>query len=211
MTFPRDRMSTIKQTFQENGLDPNGLSTTLTLEYESLDSILLEVLVDVKYLTSLLNTVSPGLTMDVNTFLEIIISISSRLIAYRPLQHFKQISNIDAVLHIGLTICVVTSFLQLNERQLLRYDLVTLRFKEVLDVSSDNVADELLLWLVIMGGIWTSDESWLIPRIRTLAERLGIYAWEEARALIRELPWIGVLHDEPGHAFWNRALRNPST
>lgn len=208
--FFRDRMSKVRENFKSRGLNFDIISAPQAIQPNGLDSALYEIFVDVRYLTTLLNSTLPGPVLDVNTFLEMIISVCSRLIRYHPLQDFRQISSLDAVYHIGLIIFMMTSFLQLDGRQILKYDLVALRLKEVLDGNLDGLNDELLLWLVVMGGIWASggsDGAWLIPRTRELAGRLRIDHWVDARRIISRLPWIKVLHDEGGCALWKQVYQ----
>jgi hypothetical protein len=207
MLFYRDRISEVRRTFESKGLDFDKIAPVSSIQQDELDPTLYEILVDVRCLTSLLNTISPGLILDTNSFLEIIISICSRLIRYHPLQDYKQISSQDAVYHTGLTIFMMTSFLQLDGRQILRYDLVTKRLKEVLSEASDEVEDSLALWFMIIGGIWLSggsDGEWLAPRIRDLAEKMGFDAWSDVLKIVRQYPWIGILHDEPGSQLWSK-------
>jgi hypothetical protein len=210
MLFFRDRMSKVRHTFESKGLNLDLISAPSLVRHDRLDLTLHEILLDARRLTSILNSISPGLILDCNTFLEMIISICSRLIRYHPLQDFKQISSMEAVYHIGLTIFMMTSFLQLDGRQILRYDLVTLRLKETLDDDLEELDDDLVLWLMIIGGIWTlggTDGAWLIPRIRKLAGRLGIDVWADVLNVVSRFPWIGVLHDEAGREVWKRVYQ----
>jgi hypothetical protein len=203
-------MSTVRENFKSTGLNFDIIFAPQATQPNGLDPVLYEILVDVRYLTSLLNSTLPGFVLNVNTFLEMIISVCSRLIRYHPLQDFKQISSLDAVYHIGLIIFMMTSFLQLDGRQILKYDLVALRLKEVLDGNLDGLDDELVLWLVVMGGIWASggsDGAWLIPRTRELAGRLRIDHWADARRIMSRLPWIEVPHDEECRTLWEQVYQ----
>jgi hypothetical protein len=210
--FFRDRMFEIRNAFKSKGINLDQMPTASTVQKNGLDHTLHEILLDVKYLASLLNSISPGLILDTNTLLEIVISILSRLIRYHPLQDFKQISSIDAMYHIGLTIFMMTSFLQLGGRQILRYDLVALRLKEVLDGELKEADDDLVLWLMVIGGIWTSGSTngvWLNERTRELAERMGIDTWADAVRIVDRYPWIEALHEKVGLAFWSQVCQGP--
>jgi hypothetical protein len=199
-------MSEVRNTLAATGFSLDRVSAASAIRHTGLNPNLHEVLLDVISLTSLFNNIPADRTLDIDTFHEILVSILSRLIRFRPLQSSKQESNIEAAYHIGLTVFMMTSFLQYDRRRILEYELVSLCLKDVLDSGLDEHDGDLVIWLIFIGGIWTSGDSdgrWLVSRVRRLVRRLGINSWAEVHSSVREFPWINALHDRPGRAVWN--------
>lgn len=210
MIFFRDRMSEVRNALLERGFDFDRLSAASAIRHTGLDPSLHEVLLDVINVASLFNNIPTGQTLHINTFQEIIVSILSRLIRFRPLQSSKRESNVEAGYHIGLIIFMMTIFLQYDSRRILEYDLVSLYLKDVLDSGLDEQERDLTLWLMFIGGIWVSgdtDGSWFISKARRLLRRLSIKSWREVHNSVRKFPWIDALHDRLGFVVWNLAYR----
>ena len=210
MIFFRDRMSEVRNTLLERGFDFDRLSAASAIRHTGLDPSLHEVLLDVINVASLFNNIPTGQTLHINTFQEIIVSILSRLIRFRPLQSSKRESNVEAGYHIGLTIFMMTIFLQYDSRRILEYDLVSLYLKDVLDSGLDEQERDLTVWLIFIGGIWVSgdtDGGWFIWKARRLLRRLSIKSWREVHNSVRKFPWIDALHDRLGFVVWNLAYR----
>lgn len=101
---------------------------------------------------------------------------------------------------------LMTVLLHYGTRRILDFGLVVQCFKSVVENATEAHNDNMTLWLLIMGGIWTSHhplDGWLEARIKIAVERLCILEWKDARAAIQKLPWIDILHNQPGEAFWN--------
>lgn len=204
--FFRDRISEVEITLVSRGLSLDRSSAACAIRHSGLDPDLHEILVDVTSVASLLNNMPASLTLDIVTFQETIVSICSRLIRFHPLQSLTHESDVDAAYHIGLTIFTMTLFMQFDNRRVMQYELVSLRLKDVLDHRLDEVGDDLLLWLLFIGGIWISggtDRFWLGSRIKSLSRTLGINNWAEVHTCISKFPWIGNVHDELGLAVWD--------
>lgn len=98
-------------------------------------------------------------------------------------------------------------FLQYDRRRILNYSLIPVCLKEAVQDELHEHEDYFSLWLMIIGGIWISDETenaWLASRLRLMAKRLGLDSWEMVRDSVRQYPWINGLHDQPGHDLWTR-------
>ena len=212
--FFRDSMSEVQITLASSGLSLDRTSAASAIRHNGLDPNLYEILLDVKSLTSLFNNILADLTIDLNTFHEMLVSICCRLIRFHPLQSPRQESNIDAVYHIGLTVFMITLFLQYGGRQTSPYELVSLRLRDVLDGELNELDDDLVLWLMFVGSIWVSggtDGSWIISKIRRLARRLGINSWAKVQRSVSTFPWISALHDQLGRIVWNSVYQSPQT
>ena len=199
-------MSEVPTMLASKGLYLDRSSAASAIRHNGLDPDLHEILLDITSVTSLVKNLPTDLTIELTTFQEMLVSICSRLIRFHPLQSLKQKSDIEAVYHIGLTIFMMTLFLQYDHRRILQYELVSLRLKDVLDRGLDEVDDDLVLWLLLIGGIWISsgtDRFWLTSRIMELARRLGLNSWADVHGYVSTFPWISTLHDQPGRAVWN--------
>lgn len=174
--------------------------------YNHLDPCLRGTLLDIMSISSLFNSLGDK-TVDYMTFLEILISLCYRLLLFRSLSDASTRCDVQAGYHIGLTIFTMTLFLQSDRRRMINYSLIPVCLRSVLRSEVAEQEDEDSLWLMIIGGIWISDEpdsDWLALRIRSMAQRLGLDSWDKARDRVSKYPWIGSQHDQPGHELWNR-------
>jgi len=205
--FFRDRMPEVQKILALKGLCLNRNSTATLVGLNRLDLYFHQILLDAMGLCALFNNDLHNCTLDLETFQEIVISLCYSLLRFRSLNDSKQQSDMQAAYHIGLTIFMMTVFLQYDRRRILDYNLIPLCLREFLDSRLDELEDEAILWLMIVGGIWISgddDREWLAPRTRMMAQRLGIDTWDEVRSSVSKFPWINALHDEPGRSLWNR-------
>lgn len=176
---------------------------------ERLDPHLREILLDTLTASDLFNNHLPNRAFDLVAFQEMQVSIGYRLFQFSSLQSPKHECTVQAAYYVGLTIFLMTMFLQFDHRRMMDYELISLCLKDVLDGGLDRQDESgLALWLTLIGGIWVSrdaDGEWLGPRLRREAQRLGLESWDRALDIISKFPWIHTLHDEPGHKVWNMA------
>lgn len=203
--FFRDRMSEVRSTLQSRGLNFDPGFTSRKYQEDGLHTDIQDIIADVMSLTSLFNNPPTRQTLDVGTFLEIVISICCRLIQFRPLQSPKPERKREAAYHIGLITFMTTLFLQWDHRRIQEYHLISQRLREVLDEDFDSNDGDLLLWLLFIASLWFAgtDSHWLISRIKALAVQLGIDDWSRVRDSICVFPWINVLHDQIGRGVWD--------
>ncbi|RYO75252.1 hypothetical protein DL764_010538 [Monosporascus ibericus] len=206
--FFRDRMPELRKSLASKGLSLDCTSAVSSIPYDGLEPYLQDILLDVMSISSLFNSDLSYRTLDFLTFQEMNYSICFRLLRFRPLGHAGQGSGIQAAYHTGLTIFVITLFLQhTHHRRIQDYELVSMRLREVFDSGLDDLDDGLVLWLMILGSIWTTgdvDGDWLLPKISSEAQRLGLKTWDDARDIICKFPWINALHERPGRAVWRQ-------
>jgi hypothetical protein len=179
-------------------------------QHELLEPHLHEILVDMMGVALLFNN---GVQLDLETLQEMILSFGYRLIQFHPSEEERRLWQLQASYHIGLTIFTMTVFLHTGRRQILDYERVDRRLKEILDTDLEDHNPEVALWLSMLGGLWASDGyegHWLPPRIRPMAMRLNINSWDEVYTVISHFPWIHALHDDPGHALWDQAHQDES-
>ncbi|KAL7908079.1 hypothetical protein GGI35DRAFT_486222 [Trichoderma velutinum] len=203
--FFRDRMAKVRDLLAHKKIDFDGNAAASCPQHDFLEPYLHDILVDMMWTTSLLNN---GVKLDLITLQEMIFSIGYRLTQFHPSEEERRLWQLQASYHIGITILTMAVFLHAGRRQILDYERLDHRLKEILDSDLEDYNPELALWLSILGGIWVSggyDEHWLPPRIRPIATRLNIRSWDEAYIILSHFPWIHALHDDPGHALWDQA------
>ena len=203
----RDRMSDAERTLASKGVQLHRNVLPSQVVAYRLDTELFEVLVDVTALCHLFNgDLRPG-SVDLVTYQEIVISICYRLLRFRSLAESNRLLDEHSVLHLGLTLFVMTIFLHHGSRKVLSFKLVPQILLDICSESTDERNDYMLFWLLIIGGIWTSSDacgSRLIPHIKETAGKMGIECWEDAQGVLQKLPWIGAVHNGPGETLWNR-------
>jgi hypothetical protein len=103
---------------------------------------------------------------------------------------------------------MMTLFLQYDGRRIWRFPIVMRRLKDVLDCESAAQGegdDALILWVLLMGGVWTMAEPekrWVRPKLRDVVHRMEIKDFESAFRRISKLPWLHTVHDELSQALW---------
>ncbi|KAH8205487.1 hypothetical protein TruAng_000393 [Truncatella angustata] len=141
---------------------------------------------------------------DVITFQETLVSICCRLNQFQPLKALRCGTPMESAYHIGLTTFMMTLFMQWDGRRIWHYPLVSRHLREVLEYEEMygcGEYDNLLLWVMFIGGIWVladPDGFWLLPKLRTLVRKLGIKDFEGVLKRLRSFPWINEMHDEAG-------------
>jgi hypothetical protein len=177
-----------------------------------MDPFLHQILLDVTGITSLFNTDHTGFKLDASALQELIVSVGCRLVRFHPLSEPQLENRLESAFHIGLTALVTTLFLQFGRRRFLKYGLVTQYLREVIDRGLDGEDNDLMLWLLFLGGISVLkevDEAWLALRIYQAVRSLNIEDWAGLHSCLIQFPWIKTLHDEPGKALWDSVVKSP--
>ncbi|KAL9112692.1 MAG: hypothetical protein Q9227_002995 [Pyrenula ochraceoflavens] len=205
--FFRDRVAEIQTLLASEGCILKQRSASLAVQDDRMDQYLLETLSGVGIFCSLLNGNLQNRTLDLVTFQDMVMSLCYRLLKFRSLNESRQRIDQDSPYHIGLIILMMTIFLKYGNRQIVQYKLIPLCLRDVLKSQLNKCQDAVLLWLMMLGGIWMfgdTDNEWFTSKMRRTIRRLAINSWDEAQRLIAGLPWINVLHDGPSRELWNR-------
>ncbi|EHK20396.1 uncharacterized protein TRIVIDRAFT_48760 [Trichoderma virens Gv29-8] len=208
--FFRNRFAKVRDTLALTKLDIVGDAAAKCPQHDMLEPYLHDILVDTMGVVLLFNN---GVQLDLETLQEMILSLGYRIIQFHPSGEERRLWLLQASYHIGLTIFTLTVFLHAGRRQILDYERVDRRLKEILDTDLEDHYPELALWLSMLGGLWASDGydgHWLPPRIRPMAMRLDIHSWEEVYTIIDHFPWVHALHDDSGRALWDQAHQDES-
>ncbi len=210
--FFRDRIADVQEELASQGLSFDRASALSSIQHDGLDPDIHGPLLDALYLSALFNTEQYNYTLDVLTFQEIHFSICYRLFRFRLLECPRREYDVQITYHTGLTIFMMTLFLQFDCRRVLDYSLICLCLRDVLNNGPDeHDGSGLVLWLILVGGIWIlgdADEDWLYPRIRSETRRLGLETWDEVLGVVTKFPWVHHLHGQPGRSVWNQVHCN---
>lgn len=176
-----------------------------------LDAKLHEILLDVTALCRLFkDDQNPG-SVDLVTFQEIIISICYRLLRFRSLNESRRMLDQHSAIHVGLMIFIMTIFIHHGRRKMITFEVVVDILLDISSEPADGQNDYVLFWLLMIGGIWASDDAWgnqIVPRLKETAKRMGIGSWDDARTAIQKMPWIPPVHDRPGETLWTKLAVN---
>ena len=178
--------------------------------FHRMDPFLQQILVDVTDVARLFNMDSAALNMDPNMFQEVIVSVGYRLIRFHPFGGPQLEAKLEPACHIGLVAFTTTLYLQFGRRRFLRYRLVAQRLQEVIERGLDLEDNDLMLWLLFIGGVSVLAEVsqiWLVSRIYQVTQSLDIEDWTALHKTIVRFPWINCLHDEAGKALWNTVMK----
>ena len=90
------------------------------------------------------------------------------------------------------------------------YPQLVLELQQALiDLDIGNVswiASDLLLWVVVLGGIAATDtpaREWYVSTLRRFSIHRGLRDWEDAKAVLMEVLWLATACDVPGRVLWD--------
>jgi len=231
-----DRMSEAEERLASEGLRLDRDAARQQLGHCPIHQALYELLLEVKAITNLFNDLPAGRRVRVETFTMMTISIFSRLIWFSPLQNpcirdtwtstalpktlnsagldfsylvdgvGESMSNLNLAYHAGLTIFMMSLFLQYECRRIMGYDSIFGRLAAVVDRVGDKVDRDLLLWILLVSGVWSRDlqpNDWITVRTKGVIQEVGFSTYDEAREYIKKFPWTKAKHTESCRKFWN--------
>lgn len=206
MSFFRDRMSYARAMLEAEGFFFDRTAAEMAIHHPDLNPYLYEILVDVTNVAMLFNSIPPNTRINYLTFAELVHSICYRLSRFQPLHEPSSLSGLEDVYHIGLTMFMITLFMQFDHSQrVLKCDAVFSRLRSILYRDLVELDNDLVLWILFMGGIWITngpDDSWLHWKIKKMTLSMGIDSWMEIHSVISAFPWIKNLHNTPGITLW---------
>lgn len=206
--FSRDCMYKVDDILVAKGLHLDRTTYAYSAVHGRLDPSLHDILRDIMGLSTLFNCHLDKRPLDLIGYQEALQSICYRLLQFSSLRGSRLKPGLQAAHHIGMTIFMMTIFLQYDRRRIIKYELVWSCVRDVLDSGClDEHEDELAFWLLMLGGIWVScdgNDDWLVSNLQQMGQKLGMETWAEVRNMLAKFPWIDVIHNEPGRKLWNR-------
>ncbi|KAH8888079.1 hypothetical protein GQ53DRAFT_872304 [Thozetella sp. PMI_491] len=212
LLFFRDRMAEVRNVLVSRGFNFHRTPGYHPTQLNELDPRLRGVLTDVMSFSNLINSISLDKPLDIISYHEMIVSICCRLVEFHPLQSLERLSNTDSAYHIGMTVFMMTIYLQFDNRRIANYELVSLHLRKALEHRTDGLDANFLLWLTFVSSVWIMngpDRSWVIKRLRELAAQCSFNNWNEVRCSFTLFPWIDALHTEPSCTVWNSVHNQP--
>lgn len=209
ISFFRDRMFEAQTRLASKGFLYDQIFAESSTRHANLSPCLHGVLIDAISFSNLLDVTPKSREIDLYTFSDLLHSMCYRLIRLHPLDSATLLGGEEDAYHIGLTLFVMTLFMQYDHKRILRCDLVSTRCQRVLDRELGELDDDVLLWLALMGGLWIDkdpDKTQNNFKIKILASNMGISTWSEVRAVISPFPWVKAIHETPSFDVWNSAF-----
>ena len=206
--FFRDKLPEVREKMSRQGLELDREASEAVVQYRSEHSAVHDVLLDAFGLGCLFNDSIDAGVIGLVSFQEIMMSIFFRLLRIRSVDGPRMDSPLDEKYHTGLVLFTMSIFLRHDNRRVVECTLVSKRFVDTLAGGSDKEHPELCLWLMMMGGIWTSGDdsvtAWLFSVALNTASSLGLETWSDVRTCVKQFPWVDKLHDQPGAELWKR-------
>jgi hypothetical protein len=209
ISFFRDRMFEAQTRLASKGFLYDQVFAEYSTRRAHLSPSLHGILIDAISFANFLDAAPNNREIDLYTFSDLLHSMCYRLIRHHPLESTTSLGGEEDAYHIGLTLFVMTLFMQFDNKRILRCDLVSTRWENVLDRDIGELDDDILLWLALMGGMWihkVPDKSRNNSKMKRLASNLGISTWSEVQAAISPFPWIKAVHETPSFDVWNSAF-----
>lgn len=184
----------------------------LRVSFDRLGHSLRGIWNDTMSASALLYDLAEGKSLDINTYYDVILSLSYRLLKFRTLNEAKVMLDKHSAHHMALVAVLMTVLMQHTPRRILKLQLAIECLETIflLSISNDD-DDEFVLWFAIITNMWIMgerDQEWLVQIIRDRSARLGLSSWEEVQTIMQEFPWIDQIHDEPGRKIWNSVQKH---
>ncbi|KAJ9632781.1 hypothetical protein H2204_007656 [Knufia peltigerae] len=209
--FYRDRMSDVVWYLAAQGFPISQPSIDSNPWFNELSITLQQLVIEV---TCIGHSFNMGYKLDPYMFQEFIVSLGYRLVRFHPIGGPEpQLENkVDRACHIGLIVFLTTLFLRRGDRCFMRYEPVAQQLKSVIETGLEAGYSDLTLWLLFIGGVsvlGNLDSAWLKMRIVQAARLLKVTSWKDAQSCLVRFPWINLLHNEAGEAFWKQQEEFP--
>lgn len=177
--------------------------------FKTLSANFRDLLVDILFLTSLLNNAIAGVVpkLIVTEFHRDTLLLGYRLLKLKPLSLSLGICCSHTRVHLGMTAFLVT-FLQGWDGSIphnaLLSELLLSEVQQHFDGGQES--QEMLLWLLFIGAasccLW-KHPTWVSTAEHTV-QGLGIKNWEGVKKILAKFPWVNAVHDAAGQVLWHR-------
>jgi hypothetical protein len=194
-----------------NHLEPSGHEYSKTILYQLVCAELHSVVLDIFNLTQVMrDQENRDPKLDPATFQSTIIYVGYRMIESDLFfQDFTIDNSFGKLIQLALIGFQNTFWLGIG-RKLVKFPLLMERFKTAAQSTCQHDRDRLkvVFWALFMGqlSLVAKPDSWLIPKLKTLAEQLELRTWPEVSETLEEFPWVRALHGPPGKKLWNAVI-----
>ncbi|KAI1260932.1 hypothetical protein F5Y18DRAFT_217823 [Xylariaceae sp. FL1019] len=150
--------------------------------------------------------------LDVFSFQGTMVSLGYRLLeaGYAP-NDPNVITTLDDLIYLSLMSFLITTWIGVG-RKIIMFPTLFESFRlTAQNICVDTEPGEVLLWAFIIGRVSVlskTDDTWLIPKVRKVAQKLKLHSWAETTEILNNFPWIKALHNKEGQSFWYAVMRS---
>ncbi|KAI0537239.1 hypothetical protein GGR58DRAFT_502346 [Xylaria digitata] len=190
---------------------PQEAELVKSILYLSVGPELRDAVLDSLRLSHALNQASRERKLEPTVFQTTLIYVGYRLLETRLLHHgFRVGTTFDNLVQLAM-IGFQNTFCFGIGRKLLTFPLVIEQFRSAARIISESTGPRqmVVFWALLMGkvsALTLGDDSWLVPKLKTLANELGFRTWPEVSSALRAFPWVKASHEAQGEEFWNTRL-----
>ncbi|KAI1290605.1 hypothetical protein F5Y03DRAFT_378096 [Xylaria venustula] len=182
--------------------------------HRAVSAHLSEVVLEILHFSNLLDRASREEKLDSMTYQCTLLYIGYRLLETKPAH-----SNSEAIKSRTLDSLVLSALTGFQNtfcfgigRKLMAFPRVIDRFRSVSqNIRADTQSQQMVvLWSLLMGRVSAlvqdEDDEWLIPKMKSLADVMGLRAWVDVSGLLVGFPWVRVAHEIQGREFWDAKI-----
>ncbi|KAI8953458.1 hypothetical protein F4801DRAFT_115965 [Xylaria longipes] len=171
-----------------------------------------EVVLDFLRLSRILDQANRGHDkLDVPAYQSTLMYVGYRLLETKCPHHDSEVNtNFDILVWLAL-VGFNNTFCFGLDRKLMTFPPVMEQFTSVAQTicENDRPRQMVVFWALLMGKISSltvGDETWLVTKLKALANDLELRTWSEVSNALRTFPWVKATHEVQGEKFWNRTL-----
>ncbi|RYC66196.1 hypothetical protein CHU98_g47 [Xylaria longipes] len=171
-----------------------------------------EVVLDFLRLSRILDQANRGHDkLDVPAYQSTLMYVGYRLLETKCPHHDSEVNtNFDILVWLAL-VGFNNTFCFGLDRKLMTFPPVMEQFTSVAQTicENDRPRQMVVFWALLMGKISSltvGDETWLVTKLKALANDLELRTWSEVSNALRTFPWVKATHEAQGEKFWNRTL-----
>jgi hypothetical protein len=178
----------------------------------SLQPWLSQIVIDTMNLTLLLNSTALTTKLRTGEFQEALISVFYRLLVFHSFEQPHTDCVVEMACQLGMITFMTTLHIQFGHRGPMPYVILMQQLKRAITNLIDNtpVNSAFQLWLIFIAGIAVlspADQPWITSNISKIAQTLRISDWSGLQVVLKQFPWITLLHDIPAKRLWEAAMR----
>ncbi|KAF2967755.1 hypothetical protein GQX73_g5833 [Xylaria multiplex] len=191
--------------------NPQEAELTTSILYLSVGPELRDAVLDSLRLSYVLDRASRKRKLDPTVFQTTLIYVGYRLLETKLLHHgFRVGTTFDILVQLAM-IGFQNTFCFGIGRKLVIFPLLVEQFRSVARTISENNRPRqmVVFWALLIGKVSSltlGEDSWLVPKLKTLANELGFRTWPEVSNALRAFPWVKAAHEAQGEEFWNTKL-----
>ncbi|KAI1283998.1 hypothetical protein F5Y07DRAFT_348408 [Xylaria sp. FL0933] len=179
--------------------------------YNSVSAELSDVVLETLRFAQLLNRASRAQKLDSVAYQCTLLYIGYRLLEIKPSRYGSDAdADFNLLVQLALTGFQNTFCFGIG-RKIMTFPLLIERFRSVAQTihGTNGPQQMIVVWALLMGrvsALTRDDDFWLVPKLKTLVNELGLRTWSEVSHALCQFPWVKATHEAPGEEFWNTKL-----